>query len=126
MKARQKIIMLVLGALALSIAGCATIVDAGAASVAYVRGDLQATLQTDINTAYNAAVKAVDKLELAVISKKKNALDAQIISRTAKDKKVRITLERTEADAAALSIRIGLIGDEMQSRLILDQIKKNI
>lgn len=119
--------ILVLGGLGLSISGCAAaLVGAGAAGVGYVRGDLRATVDKNIAAVYDASLKAMDELELNIISKEKTALDAKIITRTSQDKKIQIILKRTEADTTKLSIRIGMFGDETQSRTIYDQIKKNL
>jgi hypothetical protein len=127
MRSKQIILILALGGLGLSVSGCAAaLVGAGAAGVAYVRGDLQATMDKNITEVYDASLKAVDELELSVISKQKSALDAKIVTRSSQDKKIHIMLKRTEANATDLSIRIGAFGDETQSRAIYDQINKNL
>ena len=41
-------------------------------------------------------------------------------------KKVQITLKRTEYDFTKLRIRIGILGNKMQSVMIYDWIKKNL
>ena len=128
MSAKSISCIVLLSAFMLSIGGCvAVLVGTGAAAgVGYVKGDLEAVLEDDIDTVYDASLKAVKELELAVISKEKNALDARIISRTSTDKKINITLKRTDEDLTKLSIRIGTFGDETQSRTIYDKIKRNL
>ena len=128
MPGRNIFCVVLLSTFMLSISGCAiALVGAGAAAgVGYVKGDLEAVLQDDINSVYEASLKAVKKLDLAVISKEKNALDAEIISRTSADKKIKIKLKRADENLTELSIRIGTFGDEAQSRAIYDKIKQNL
>ena len=128
MKTRTIITILLLAVTATAISGCAVaLVGAGAAAgVGYVRGDLEAQMDESIDNVYNASLKALEELELAIISKDKNALGAKIISRTTEDKKIQIKLKRTENNITKLTIRIGLFGDETQSRVIYDTIKKNL
>ena len=129
MKGGQIVISIILvGVLAVGCSGCfVAVVGAGAAAgVGYARGDLEAVLDADPTDVYEASLEAMDDLELPVISKEKNALEAKIISRTTEDKKVQITIKRTETNVAKLSIRIGVFGDEVQSRLIYDKIKANL
>lgn len=125
---RVVISIILLGVLALGCSGCfVAVVGAGAAAgVGYAKGDLEAVLDAEPTDVYDASLKAMDELELPVISKEKNALEAKIVSRTTEDKKVQITIKRTETNATKLSIRIGVFGDEVLSRLIYDKIKANL
>jgi hypothetical protein len=107
--------------------GCAAaLVGAGAGTVAYIRGDLEAVVESNIDATYQASVKALGQLEITPTSKAKDALTAKIVGRDADDKKVTIKLARTADNLTKLSIRIGLIGDETKSRIIYEQIKKNL
>lgn len=121
------LILLLVGTAAL-LQGClAVVVGAGAAgTVAYVRGDLESVEPKDINTVYQATLKAMEQLELSVSKKTKDAMSAEIVARDSQDKKVTITLGATAEGATKLSIRIGTFGSETKSRLIYDQIKKNL
>ena len=126
--ARVVISIILLGLLAVGCGGCfVAVVGAGAAAgVGYVRGDLEAVLDADPADVYEASLEAMDDLELPIISKEKNALEAKIVSRTTEDKKVQIIIKRTETNITKLSIRIGVFGNEVQSRLIYDKIKANL
>ena len=90
------------------------------------RRDLEATVQYDLRDVYEAALKALGQLEMPVLSKSKTALNAEIRSITALDKKVKIILKRSETDNTKVSIRIGTFGDEFHSRMIYDKIVANI
>ncbi len=105
--------------------GCAVaLVGAGAAGYGYVRGELKADLTGSVDSAYNATVKALDKLGLPVISKEKDALGAKVVARNVEDKKVGIKLKRVSEKITEVRIRIGIFGDQTQSIAIMDEIKK--
>jgi len=101
-------------------------VGAGAGTVAYMRGDMEAVEAKDIDAVYAATKKAVEQLELKVSSDTKDALSAEIVARDAQDKKITIKLKSTTEDTTQISIRVGTFGSETTSRLIHDQIKKNL
>ena len=82
--------LLLLGPMVL-LGGCViAAVGAGAGTVAYVRGDLEAAEPKELGDVYKATVKAVEELELNVIEKNKDAMTATFIMRDAEDKKIRI------------------------------------
>jgi len=99
---------------------------AAAGTVAYVKGDLQAVEAKDLSSVYQATKKAYEQLELRITTDSKDALSATIVARDAQDKKVIIKLAATAEGATKLSIRVGVFGSETKSRLIYDQIKKNL
>jgi len=128
MQKGQIILILLLISTAALLQGCvAVVVGAGAAgTVAYVRGDLESVEPKDINTVYQATLKAVEQLELSVSKKTKDAMSAEIVAHDSQDKKITIKLGATAEGATKLSVRIGTFGSETKSRLIYDQIKKNL
>lgn len=104
--------------------GCAT---AGTSSaVAYVRGDLDATLGAPLESALRAVNRAVVQLEFTKVSERKDALQAIIISRTAADKKVEIRLERADDGTTKLKIRVGAFGDEALAVATYTKISANL
>lgn len=106
-------------------AGClAVAAGAGAgAAVAYVRGELKATVSADYAATVTAANRAVEDLQFAKVSEKHDALVDIIVARTAADKKVEIRTEHLTRDATTVKIRVGWLGDESQSIAVLDKIK---
>ena len=120
-------ILLFIG-MAFSGQGC-MIVAAGvgaAGTIAYVRGDLQASESEPIDVVYEAALKAVQDLELPVTSRAKDALVAEIITYDAQDKKIRIKLKASTDQTTQLSVRVGVFGSETKSRLIYEKIRDNL
>jgi hypothetical protein len=110
-------------ALALTSGCLVAAAGAGAGAVAYVRGDLQATLDADLDHCVHAANRAVEQLEFAKVSEAKDALQGIIVARNAADKKIKIELNRAGDHQTKVSIRIGVFGDETISMAILDKLK---
>lgn len=125
MSARRLLIALLLGISAAGLTGCVAVVAAGAAGtgVAWYRGRLEANLDHNIEAVFAASQKALNQLEFANISNKKSAVDAEIVSRTALDKKVEITLQKVTDRSTKIMIRVGVFGDETLSMSILDKVK---
>lgn len=125
MSARRLLIALLLGLSAAGLTGCVAVVAAGAAGtgVAWYRGRLEANLDQNIEAVFAASQKALNQLEFANISNKKSTVDAEIVSRTALDKKVEIRLEKVTDRSTKVTIRVGVFGDETLSMSILDKIK---
>ncbi len=108
--------------------GCvvAAVGGGAAGTVAYIRGDLEAVEEKDIDAVYKATEKALEELGLVVSKKTKDALSAKIIARDAQDKKITIKLNATTEETTKLSIRIGTFGSETKSRLIYQKIRDNL
>ena len=127
MRKKQVFVMVLLLWTTALVGGCWVVaVGAGAGTVAYVRGDLEAVELRDIGTVYEATLKAVDELELNVTKRTKDVLSAVIVARDAQDKKITIKLSSTTEKTTKLSIRIGLFGNETKSRLIYQKIRENL
>ncbi len=124
---RILLIVLLVGTAIFSQGCVVAAVGVGAAgTIAYVRGDLEAVESHSLDEVYEAAIKALDELELNVISKSKDALTATINARDAQDKKVKIILKKTAEQTTKVSIRIGTFGDETKSRLIYQKLNYNL
>jgi hypothetical protein len=123
--ARRLLVGLLLGVSVAGLTGCVAVVAAGAAGtgVAWYSGRLEANLDQNIEVVFAASQKALTQLEFANISNKKSTVDAQLVSRTALDKKVEITLQKVTDRSTKVMIRVGVFGDETLSMSILDKIK---
>lgn len=127
MRRQEVVLTLLCLSMAVVAQGCVAVaVGAGAGTVAYLKGDLEVIEAKDINAVHAATKKAVAQLELRVTEDTKDALAAEIVARDAQDKKITIRLKSTTANTTKISIRIGTFGSETKSRLIYDQIKKNL
>lgn len=108
--------------------GCVAVVagGVGAGTVAYVRGDLQTTLEAPHGAVYSASLRAVESLGFALVDEQQDELSGEIISRTSQDRRVRIQTKEQTSQTTDLSIRIGTFGDEELSRRILREIEANL
>lgn len=99
---------------------------AGAGAVAYVRGELNATVDSDYNRVVTAAGQAIKELEFAKVSENKDALQAVLVARTALDKKVEIKIANPGNKLTTIKIRVGVFGDEQLSQAVLAKIKAGL
>lgn len=108
--------------------GCVAVVAAGAAGagVAWVRGTLEANLEAGLDEVFAAARGALTDLEFAKIDDRKSGVDAQLVSRTALDKRVEVKLEKVTARTTKVTIRVGVFGDETLSVSILEKIRSRL
>ncbi|HEY8994733.1 MAG TPA: DUF3568 family protein [Lacunisphaera sp.] len=121
------IAILALAALPL-FSGCVVVAAgaAGAGAVAYVRGEMQSSVEHDLDSTYQATQRALKDLQFARIDDRKSGIDAQLISRTALDKKVEIKLKKVTDGLTKVQIRVGVVGDQELSLTILEKIKAEL
>ena len=113
---------------ALLVSGCA-VLAAGAASgtgIAYLMGDLEATVKAEPPEIARAAEAAIGDLDLIRVSSTSSQIDAEIIGRSATDRKVLIRAKRQTDGISTLTIRVGAFGDEDLSHVMLEAIKKRL
>lgn len=122
---RSLIVALVMSLSLAVLPGCVVVAAgaAGAGAVAYVRGELSATVDGDYNRVVNAANRAIQELEFAKVSEHKDALNTVLVARTALDKKVEIRLANAGNKLTTIKIRVGVFGDEALSQAVLAKIK---
>ncbi len=99
---------------------------AGAGTVAYLKGELTATVEAPIDRACQAAQKATKDLAFIITSKEHDALSAKLVAYGANDTKMEINLEKVSENLTRVKIRVGVFGDESLSRLTLERIQKNL
>ncbi len=122
---------LVLGAAGLGLTGCGLLVVgaagvAGGGSVAYIRGDLEVSLDGQPDSVAEATRKAFRSLGIDLIRADVSKLDARVEGRTAMDRKIMVLIEQDTVGASKLAIRVGVFGDAEMSVRIYDEIKKNM
>ncbi len=94
--------------------------------MAYLRGDIDATLNVPFERAVQASDLAVEQLRFDKVSEKKDALQAILVSRNAADKRVEIRIEKVTENASKLKIRVGTFGDESLAVATYTQINANL
>lgn len=124
---RRLLALTLLGASLACLTGCIVVAaGAGAGAVAFIRGDLEANLDTDYSEVVEATRSAIRRLEFAPVSENKDALKAVFVARTAQDKKIEITIANPGKKLTNIKIRVGIFGDEALSMAVLDRIKAGL
>jgi hypothetical protein len=128
MKKTHIALVVLLAGVAIGASGCLLVaVGAGAAgTVAYVKGELEATLDAGMDKSYDATLKALDQLQIVPTQKLKDSLSAEIIARTSDDTKITIKLARVDEKITKMTIRVGVFGDQAQSTAIYERVKQNL
>jgi hypothetical protein len=99
---------------------------AGAGAVAYIRGEVVSNLDQSVDAVFAATDRALGKMELVRVSDNKTAVDAQLLARTALDKRVEIRLTRVSDRLTKVQIRVGVLGDQYLSVTLLEKIKAEL
>jgi hypothetical protein len=99
---------------------------AGAATVAYVKGELRTTYAASLNRTWEAILSALKDLRINIYSSKKDATEGDIEATKADGTKVKINLEPAGPDTTSVRIRVGMFGDEEASRVINRQIASKL
>lgn len=99
---------------------------AAAETAAYGIGELRSFEQTSLERTWQAAQRAVEDLDFTITSRQKDPISAYLIARGANDKKIEVNIKKVSEDLTEVRIRIGILGDEMLSRQVLEKLKKNL
>jgi hypothetical protein len=108
--------------------GCVVVAAgaAGAGAVAYIRGEVVSNLEQNVDAVFAATDRALGKMELVRVSDNKTSVDAQLLARTALDKRVEIRLTRVSDKLTKVQIRVGVLGDQYLSITLLEKIKAEL
>lgn len=111
--------------LALATPGCVAVVaGAGAgAAVAYHMGELESNESASLPALLKATETAFTQLGIAKVSERSDAFGAELIARTAMDKRIRVTFAVVTDQVTKTEIRVGTFGDREMSLKILTQIR---
>jgi hypothetical protein len=118
----------VLGLILTTQSGCLVAAAAAGtgATVAYIKGDLDANVDASPQRTVEATNNAVKELGFVLVSSNGSAADGEVISRTAADKRVKVTMKRLTDTSSKVTIRVGTWGDEAISLQVLEKIKKHL
>lgn len=133
-KQKKFISLLFIIILALANAGCAAFIAAGAGAglgigaAEYIRGELKQVYAASMEKTWAASVAAVSELKMKTTEKaiEQGDYSRLIKGKTAEGKDFKIALEATSPEVTTVRIRIGVFGDEVYSRKILEAITKNL
>ncbi|HEV8291914.1 MAG TPA: DUF3568 family protein [Tepidisphaeraceae bacterium] len=108
--------------------GCLVAAAAGAAggTVAYMKGDVEAVVDGNVDQTFNATKAAMDELKLPLLATWSNAMEAHIEARVGTDNKATVNINGQSERISKVSIRVGTFGDQGLSQAILEKIKANL
>jgi hypothetical protein len=114
--------------------GCGILVAAGAGAAVgvgaaeYVGGELKQAYAAPMERTWDASIAAADELKVKTTEKSIDNLDQNrvIKGKTEDGKDLQISLEKLGKDVTMVKVRIGLFGDEKNSRTIHETIAKNL
>lgn len=115
--------------LTLTSTGCFAILvgaAAGAGGYAWVKGALIMDYDVPLEKLSRAAITGLKQLDLPMVDEKIDRLSGQIVSKTADNQKVVISVKALTEKQSQVKIRVGLFGDQAKSEMILNAIKKNL
>lgn len=87
----------------------------------YQDGNLISNYRTDIDSVWKACEQAIAEMK-AVDVQKERKISSGIIKAVIQDEKVTIKVEYLEKNLTSVSVFVGMVGNNMASRLIHDKI----
>lgn len=94
--------------------------------VEYSAGELRVIEPSNYEDVWDAALAAVQALDMNIIHTEKDTLEGSMLIRRSDDSKVTITLRRGYQNTSHLSIKVGVFGDEAVAKAIYSEIKRRI
>ncbi len=94
-------------------------------TVVYNQGTLQYVAPHTLEESWDASQEALKQLEFVVTDSAKDALSARLDAKTAKDEDVKVRLERRGEKETSISVKVGILGDESLSLIVLEKIESN-
>lgn len=124
-----RLVPILIGAVIILTAGCAMFLvgaGAGAGAVAYAKGELRTVEAARLDDVWSAALKTAKELDYAITDTNRQAGAASFIARGPGDERLEVAMKSETEKTTELGIRIGMLGNEERSRLILDRIRRHL
>lgn len=109
--------------------GCVPLVvgvAAGGGAVAYAKGVLQKNFDNSVSDLHKASLAAVKNIKASVYLDKIGRHSAKIKFEFDDKEKGEIVIKALTERTATLKIRVGLLGDEIRSQMVLNAIQKQL
>jgi len=108
--------------------GCLVAAAAGAAggTVAYMKGDVEAVVEGNVEQTFNATKAAMDELKMPLLATWSSAMEGHVEARVGTDNKATVNINGQSEKLSKVSIRVGTFGDQGLSQAILEKIKANL
>lgn len=100
---------------------------AGAGTYAYMEGEASRAMNGGFEQVWNSTLSATRQMNLQVLNTQRDALGGTIEAKsTADGDNVTIKVEPVDSDTTRVKVRVGVLGDEEESRRILQQIETRV
>ncbi|OGX37035.1 MAG: hypothetical protein A3D87_01260 [Omnitrophica WOR_2 bacterium RIFCSPHIGHO2_02_FULL_50_17] len=109
--------------------GCVPLVvgaAAGGGVVAYAKGDLHKNFDNSVSDLHKASLAAVKNIKASVYLDKIGRHSAKIKFEFDDKEKGEIVIKALTERTATLKIRVGLLGDEIRSQMVLNALQKQL
>src|SRR3954471_9857379 len=130
MKAMLRVngIIVTMAIITITQSGCLVAAAAGAAggTVAYMKGDVEAVVEGNVQQTFDATKAAMDELKMPLLATWANAMEGHVEARLGADNKATVNINGQSEKLSKVSIRIGTFGDQGLSQAILEKIKANL
>ncbi len=125
---RRKALAL-LGLLLLSLTGCVAMAVTAAVvgGVVFVSGEAGKTYAATVDATHQAALKALDEMDLPVLEQKRDGDGWLLRSRRTTDaKEIAIRITPGQSNTTEVKVRVGVMGDKEYSTRLLLSIEKHL
>jgi hypothetical protein len=118
----------VLSCLVMFVCGCGRPNFIGTDAAVYSRGTLYAVAGHNLNSVYDAALAALDQLEVEVVETAKDVFYAKVVGKIADGKSITIRMEPETDNITNIDIKAGkfLSGNEERARVVYEKIRQNL
>jgi hypothetical protein len=123
MNMHGKLLMVVLAASAMVIAGCKTTTQPG---VTNSFGTYETLVEASPQATTQATTEAMQDLDLIIISSQASNVNGEVIARTPDDKRVSVTITPRPDNITAVSVRAGSMGNSNLSERLINRIKAKL
>jgi uncharacterized lipoprotein len=112
-------------------ASCAPVVflggaAAGVAGYKYYEGALEVIYESPFMETWDAALKALDRMDIEVTDKKHDLTTGKISAMTSEKEEVKLSFKYRSREETVVSIRVGVFGEESASDAIKEEIRKEL
>lgn len=92
-------------------------------TAAFINGELESAQIAPLDIVYECTLKALNDLQFKIVSQRKGAASASIHAQEVHGRSITIKLSAKSPVVTKTNIRVGLMGDQVMSRLIQGEIQ---
>jgi len=117
---------IIAGSACLILPACQTGGTADIGAPKYIGGEAVDTENVSLDQAWYAAHAAIKELQFKPRDQSRDAIQGWLTANTADNTGVRVTFKSIGDNLTRFRVRVGLLGNEDQSRIIMEHIRKSL